>query len=172
MRNRVVERDAVQVAGATVPVEKGVVDLAALVIELPTVRRAVDKPLGVGPGDAADAQRSLGPGDQKRSREAADRHRRSRRPGLGSKTRHVWPGCGRRRLRELIDPFLEELLIGPQIRQLIGARRGKASKQSNGGAQPADRRHVADIPLRGHRSSLLARPPATLQPKGSEYFSP
>src|ERR1700730_4058741 len=95
MRNRVVERDAVQVAGAAVPVEKGVVDLAALVIELTTVRRAADKTLGVGPDDAADAQRGVGAGDQKGSRKAADRHRRSRRPGLGSKTRHVWPGRGR-----------------------------------------------------------------------------
>ena len=39
------------------------------------------------------------------------------------------PGARRRGLRELVDPFLEELLIGPQIGQLIGAHRGKASQQ-------------------------------------------
>ena len=76
--------------------------------------------------------------------------------GLRPKPRHVGPRrrSRRRRLRELIDPFLEELLIGPQIRQFIGAHRRKASQQHNRDAQPADRRHAADIPLPGHR-----RPP-------------
>src|ERR1700730_3848991 len=170
MRNRVVERDAVQVAGATVPVEKGVVDLAALVIELTAVRRAVDKPLGVGPCDAADAQRSLGPGDQKRSREAADRHRRTRRPGLGSKTRHVWPGGGRGRLRELSDPFLEELLIGPQIRQLVGSRRRRTRQQHTRNSQTTNCRRAGKIPLPGHRSSLSTRHPATRLSKGAGIF--
>jgi hypothetical protein len=47
---------------------------------------------------------------------------------------------------------LKEFLIGPQIRQLIGAHRGKASQQCDRGAQSADRRHAADIPFSDHRS--------------------
>src|SRR4029077_14585039 len=46
----------------------------------------------------------------------------------------------------------EKLLIGPQIRQLIGARRGKARQQRDRSTQPADRRHAAAIPLSAHCS--------------------
>ena len=54
--------------------------------------------------------------------------------------------------RKDYDPFLKQLLIGPQIRQLIGAHRGKASQQCDRGAQPADRRHAADFSLSDHHS--------------------
>ena len=57
------------------------------------------------------------------------------RPGLRTKPRDIGAGrARRRRLRELIDPLLEELLIGPQIRQLISAHRGKARQQCDCGA--------------------------------------
>ena len=121
------------------------VGLAALAVERTAGAGTVKPPDDVGPGDAADAQRGVGAGDQKRSREAAGGDRCCGRAGLRPKPRHKRAGCRRRRLRELIDPFLEELLIGPQIRQLIGARRGKASQQRN-------RCHAADIPHSGHRS--------------------
>jgi hypothetical protein len=36
----------------------------------------------------------------------------------------------RLRCRKLVDPLLQQLLIGAQIRQLIGADRPKTSQQS------------------------------------------
>src|SRR5204863_2669213 len=66
-----------------------------------------------------------------------------------------------RRLGELVDPLLEELLISLQIRQFIGARRGKARQQRNRSSCPTNRRHASDIPLPGHRPSPLTRHPAT-----------
>ena len=56
MRNRVVERDAVEIARAAWPIEEGVVDLPALVIQLTAVRRPIHVPLDSGPHLAADAQ--------------------------------------------------------------------------------------------------------------------
>ena len=142
MPDRVVERNSRQQPGAAHPAGAGA-GIAALAVERSAQARPVQIPHDLCPGDAADAQRS---------REAAGGDRCRGRPGLRPEPRHKRRGSARRRrLRELVDPFLEELLIGPQIRQLIGVRRAKASQQRNRGAQPADRRHAADIPLLGHR---------------------
>jgi len=122
-RYRVVERHAAQVPGATLPFREDKT-LAALAIELATGGRTFDVPKGAGVGEAADAQRGVGARDQKRSREAAADRRYPRHlfMGLRAKPRHI--GCRlRRRLRELVDPLLQELLIGAQIRQLVCRRR-------------------------------------------------
>src|SRR5262249_19704643 len=55
-------------------------------------------------------------------------------------------------LSELVDAALEELLIGTQICELVGAGRRKTSEQRNCSSQAADRRHAADIPLSNHCS--------------------
>ena len=55
-------------------------------------------------------------------------------------------------LRQLVDPLLQELLIGAQIGELVSARAGKTRQQRDHRGRPADRRHVADIPLSGHCS--------------------
>src|SRR5262249_29317946 len=76
--------------------------------------------------------------------------------GLHPKPRHIGSGGSRRRgLGELIDPLLEELLIGPQIRQLVSSSRGGARDQRDGGDGPADRRYAEVTPIAGHRSSLF-----------------
>src|SRR6516165_12288899 len=124
MADRVVERDAGQVAGAADAVGKGLVGIAALAVELTGGGCTLDKIYKAAVGVAADAQRSVGAGDQKRPREAAGD---DRRPGAGAgrllaKPRHILSGrrrARRRRLRELVDPLLEELLVGPQIGELI-----------------------------------------------------
>jgi hypothetical protein len=53
-------------------------------------------------------------------------------------------------LRELIDPLLQQLLVGAQIRQLVGADRPKTSQQSGCCCQSADRCKSAEIPLSSH----------------------
>src|SRR5437899_1981 len=135
MPNRVVERDTGQVAGAALPVRIGLVDVAALAVERTADGRPLQVPQDAAVGVAADAQRGVGAGDQKRSREAAGGNWRVKRTRLRAEPRHIWPRWG---LRELVDPFLEELLIGPQIRQLVGPSRRRTRQQYNGGDGPAD----------------------------------
>jgi hypothetical protein len=55
----------------------------------------------------------------------------------------------------LINPLLQEILIGAQIRQLVGARHGKARQHRNRGKEPAGRDCAKDTPIAGHRSSLF-----------------
>src|SRR5438132_6493926 len=115
MPDRIVERDTGQTSGATQPIGTGA-GIAALAVERAAILRALDPVHHMGVDEAADAQRRLGAGDQKRSREAAHRDRRRRRPSLRPESRHIWTRWARgRRLRELVDPFLEELLISLQI---------------------------------------------------------
>ena len=103
-------------------------------------------------GEAADAQRGVGAGDQKRPREAAagDRRAAGLLQRLRAETRHVGRRL-RRRLGELIDPLLQKLLIGAQIRQFVGARRRKTRQQRDRRGEPADRRKGANSRHSGHR---------------------
>jgi succinylarginine dihydrolase len=41
------------------------------------------------------------------------------------------------RLRELVDAALQQFLIGPQIRELIGVRRRKTGQQRDRGSHTA-----------------------------------
>jgi hypothetical protein len=55
-------------------------------------------------------------------------------------------------LSQLVDAALQELLIGAQICELVGAGCRKTSEQRNCSGQAADRRHAADVPLSNHCS--------------------
>src|SRR5207244_2714779 len=91
MPDRVVERDAGQIAGAAQPVHKGLIDVAALVVQLAARCSTVEPPNDLAISVAADAQRGVGAGDQKRSREAAYSDRRVERTGLRTKPWHERP---------------------------------------------------------------------------------
>src|SRR5262249_3513373 len=55
-------------------------------------------------------------------------------------------------LRELIDPALQEFLIGAKVGQFVRTGCWKACQQCDCCGQTSDRRHPPDIPLCGHRS--------------------
>ena len=77
---------------------------------------------------AADPDRGVGAGDQKRAREAAARHLHADRARPSVDARYELPAptfC----LRELIDTPLEKLLIGPQIAHFVGLCRGRCRDQ-------------------------------------------
>src|SRR5580700_2132556 len=84
------------------------------------VCRAAGEPVIGDLGDlAADAQRGVGAGDQEGAREAAADEADARhlfRAHRGDAA--AWHG-----LRQLVDPLLEQILVGAHIRQLVGPRR-------------------------------------------------
>src|SRR5215469_8566523 len=96
---------------------------------------------------AAEADRGVGTRDQERPREAAaDRGGTRRlfgaRAGRGSAAGYA---TGRRHLLgQLVDPALQQFLIGAQIGYLISARRMKPRLQRDCRCQAANRRKTAD----------------------------
>ena len=112
---------------------------------------AVEPVRDVGDDLAADPDRGVGAWDQEGARETAAE---ARLPG----GRRWWAAriepAHRRdgRLRQLVEATLQELLIGAQIRQLVGLGRRQARQQRDRSGQPAQRRDRADSPLSAHCS--------------------
>jgi hypothetical protein len=63
----------------------------------------------------------------------------------------VWVAWSRR-LSQLVEPALQQLLIGAQFRELIGIRRRQARQQRHRCGKPADRRQGGYCPVFGHCS--------------------
>src|SRR6185312_4284595 len=98
------------------------------------VRVAALEPVVEDLGDlAADTQRRVGARDQERAREAAGD--RGRVPGwVGAGSGIVAADTGNRStLRDLVEPLLEELVVGAEVRYLIGLRGGHAGQQRDYG---------------------------------------
>src|ERR1700749_3700371 len=93
---------------------------------------------------AADADRRVGTRDQERPRKAAAAYRGARRR-LGAEGRtgaaaRYATRCRRLTLRQLVDAALQQLLIGAQIRQFVGAGGWKTGQQCDRRGYTANRR--------------------------------
>ncbi len=92
---------------------------------------------------AADADRGVGARDQEGAREAAAGHGLARHRRGAHRPRQAGGNFLFRqflRLGQLVDSLLQELLIGLQVRQLVGACPGKSRQQHDRRGRPADRR--------------------------------